>query len=64
MFVFVSFLLIVGIIDSRNKTQKRVVALNRDIPPPNEQFLVDFEQLQNQFPVSLKLCCAPSCLFL
>ena len=47
MFVFVSFLLIVGIIDSRNKTQKRVVALNRDIPPPNEQFLLDFEQLQN-----------------
>ncbi|KAL1327824.1 hypothetical protein HN51_037817 [Arachis hypogaea] len=32
-----------------NKTQKRVLAL-RDIPPPNEQFLVDFEQLQNQFP--------------
>ncbi|MED6157275.1 hypothetical protein PIB30_021925, partial [Stylosanthes scabra] len=32
-----------------NKTQKRVLAL-RDIPPPNEQFLVDFEQLQSQFP--------------
>ncbi|KAJ0675591.1 putative mediator complex, subunit Med23 [Helianthus annuus] len=33
-----------------NKTQKRVTALNRDLPPRNEQFLVDFEQLQNQFP--------------
>ncbi|XP_071694154.1 mediator of RNA polymerase II transcription subunit 23 [Rutidosis leptorrhynchoides] len=33
-----------------NKTQKRVTAFNRDLPPPNEQFLVDFEQLQNQFP--------------
>lgn len=33
-----------------NKTQKRVTALNRDLPPRNEQFLLDFEQLQNQFP--------------
>uniref|UniRef100_A0A2P2KA47 Mediator of RNA polymerase II transcription subunit 23 isoform X1 n=1 Tax=Rhizophora mucronata TaxID=61149 RepID=A0A2P2KA47_RHIMU len=33
-----------------NKTQKRVVALNRELPPPNEQFLLDFEQLQGQFP--------------
>ncbi|XP_024994314.1 mediator of RNA polymerase II transcription subunit 23 isoform X2 [Cynara cardunculus var. scolymus] len=33
-----------------NKTQKRVTALNRDLPPRNEQFLVDFEQLLNQFP--------------
>ncbi|KAI4357583.1 hypothetical protein L6164_001522 [Bauhinia variegata] len=32
-----------------NKTQKRVHALNRGLPPPNEQFLQDFEQLQNQF---------------
>ncbi|PIA26633.1 hypothetical protein AQUCO_09100060v1 [Aquilegia coerulea] len=34
----------------RNKLQKRVTALNRDLPPPNEQFLFDFEQLQSQFP--------------
>ncbi|KVH97672.1 mediator of RNA polymerase II transcription subunit 23-like isoform X1 [Cynara cardunculus var. scolymus] len=33
-----------------NKTQKRVTALNRDIPPCNGQFLSDFQQLQNQFP--------------
>ncbi|XP_062171372.1 mediator of RNA polymerase II transcription subunit 23 [Alnus glutinosa] len=32
-----------------NKTQKRVVALNRELPPRNEQFLLDFEQLQSQF---------------
>ncbi|VVA14573.1 PREDICTED: mediator [Prunus dulcis] len=33
-----------------NKSQKRVVALNRELPPRNEQFLLDFEQLQSQFP--------------
>ncbi|XP_019179352.1 PREDICTED: mediator of RNA polymerase II transcription subunit 23 [Ipomoea nil] len=32
-----------------NKTQKRVTALNRELPPQNEQFLIDFEQLQSQF---------------
>ncbi|PPD83969.1 hypothetical protein GOBAR_DD19103 [Gossypium barbadense] len=32
-----------------NKTQKRVLALNRELPPRNEQFLLDFEQLQTQF---------------
>lgn len=32
-----------------NKTQKRVSALNRDLPPRNEQFLLDFEQLLSQF---------------
>lgn len=37
----------------RNKTQKRVTAINRELPPPNEQFLFDFEQIQTQFPVSL-----------
>lgn len=41
-------------INFRNRTQKRVTALNRDLPPRNEQFLVDFEQLQNQFPVSFE----------
>jgi len=45
----------VGMITFRNKTQKRVHALNRELPPPNEQFILDFEQLQSQFPVSLKL---------
>ncbi|KAL6969984.1 Mediator of RNA polymerase II transcription subunit 23 [Sarracenia purpurea var. burkii] len=34
----------------RNKTQKRVTAVNRELPPRNEQFLIDFEQLQSQFP--------------
>lgn len=40
-------------INYRNKTQKRVIALNRDIhiPPCDGQFLLDFEQLQSQFPV-------------
>ncbi|KAG8366749.1 hypothetical protein BUALT_Bualt17G0111700 [Buddleja alternifolia] len=33
-----------------NKTQKRVTAINRELPPPNEQFLFDFEQIQGQFP--------------
>ncbi|XP_042033828.1 mediator of RNA polymerase II transcription subunit 23-like isoform X2 [Salvia splendens] len=33
-----------------NKTQKRVTAINRELPPPNEQFLLDFEQIQSQFP--------------
>lgn len=33
-----------------NKTQKRITALNRELPPRNEQFLLDFEQLMNQFP--------------
>lgn len=32
-----------------NKTQKRVTALNRELPPRNEQFLSDFGQLQSQF---------------
>lgn len=32
-----------------NKTQKRILALNRELPPRNEQFLLDFEQLQSQF---------------
>lgn len=32
-----------------NKAQKRVVAFNRDLPPQNDQFIVDFQQLQNQF---------------
>lgn len=36
----------------RNKTQKRVIALNRELPPRNEQFLIDFEQIQSQFSVS------------
>lgn len=38
-----------------NKTQKRVTALNRELPPQNEQFLIDFEQLQSQFTVSFEI---------
>lgn len=41
----------------RNKTQKRITALNRELPPRNEQFLLDFEQLQSQFPVSVAFEC-------
>ncbi|KAK6134297.1 hypothetical protein DH2020_031920 [Rehmannia glutinosa] len=33
-----------------NKTQKRVIAINRELPPPNEQFVFDFEQIQSQLP--------------
>ncbi|KAD7116542.1 hypothetical protein E3N88_03810 [Mikania micrantha] len=33
-----------------NKSQKRVTALNIDLPPYDAQFLPDFECLQNQFP--------------
>jgi len=50
-----SYIFRVGMINFRNKTQKRVHALNRELPPPNEQFILDFEQLQSQFPVSLTL---------
>ncbi|KAJ0237378.1 Mediator of RNA polymerase II transcription subunit 23 [Hirschfeldia incana] len=35
--------------DPPNKSQKRVHAPSRDLPPGNEQFIVDFEQLQIQF---------------
>ncbi|XP_019091037.1 PREDICTED: mediator of RNA polymerase II transcription subunit 23-like [Camelina sativa] len=35
--------------DPPNKSQKRVHAPNRDLPPRNEQFILDFEQLQTQF---------------
>jgi mediator of RNA polymerase II transcription subunit 23 len=35
--------------DPPNKSQKRVHAPNRDLPPRNEQFLLDFELLQSQF---------------
>ncbi|KAM7275982.1 hypothetical protein ACFE04_017848 [Oxalis oulophora] len=36
--------------DSRNKAQKRVDAVNRKLdPPPNEQFLLDFKEIQSQF---------------
>lgn len=34
---------------------KRVTAPNRELPPRNEQFLSDFEQLQGQFAVSINL---------
>ncbi|XP_010681926.2 mediator of RNA polymerase II transcription subunit 23 isoform X1 [Beta vulgaris subsp. vulgaris] len=33
-----------------NKAQKRVTAFNRDLPPPNEQFVSDFEHVLRQFP--------------
>ncbi|XXG80040.1 hypothetical protein AAC387_Pa09g0992 [Persea americana] len=35
--------------ETANKTQKRVTAFI-ELPPPNEQFLFDFQQLQAQFP--------------
>lgn len=35
--------------DNPNKMQKRVTALNQQLPPPDEQFLSDFAQLQGQF---------------
>ncbi|XP_020531801.1 mediator of RNA polymerase II transcription subunit 23 isoform X2 [Amborella trichopoda] len=36
--------------ETPTKLQKRISALNRELPPRNEQFLFDFEQLQAQFP--------------
>ncbi|AQK74581.1 Mediator of RNA polymerase II transcription subunit 23 [Zea mays] len=36
--------------ESSNKLQKRVTALNRDLPPRDEQFISDYEQLRMQFP--------------
>ncbi|MQL99788.1 hypothetical protein Taro_032512 [Colocasia esculenta] len=35
--------------ETSNKMQRRVHALNRELPPPNEQFILDFEQLRTQF---------------
>ncbi|XP_072995887.1 mediator of RNA polymerase II transcription subunit 23 isoform X2 [Typha latifolia] len=35
--------------ESSNKMQKRVTALSRELPPRDEQFIMDFEQLQGQF---------------
>ncbi|XP_048614924.1 mediator of RNA polymerase II transcription subunit 23 isoform X1 [Brassica napus] len=35
--------------DPPNKSQKRVHAPVRDLPPRNDQFIVDFEKLQTQF---------------
>ncbi|CAA7401414.1 unnamed protein product [Spirodela intermedia] len=35
--------------ETANKMQKRVIALNKELPPPNEQFIVDFEQVRGQF---------------
>ncbi|KAK9105927.1 hypothetical protein Scep_022771 [Stephania cephalantha] len=36
--------------ETPNKLQKRITALGFGLPPPNEQFILDFEQLVNQFP--------------
>ncbi|XP_049935782.1 mediator of RNA polymerase II transcription subunit 23 isoform X2 [Nymphaea colorata] len=36
--------------ETPNKMQKRITAIHRELPPSNEQFLLDFEQLQAQFP--------------
>ncbi|XP_051192824.1 mediator of RNA polymerase II transcription subunit 23 [Lolium perenne] len=36
--------------ETSNKLQKRVSALNRDLPPRDEQFISDFEQLRTRFP--------------
>ncbi|XP_038985273.1 mediator of RNA polymerase II transcription subunit 23 [Phoenix dactylifera] len=36
--------------ETSNKMQKRVTAPNRDLPPRDEKFILDFEQLQGQFP--------------
>ncbi|XP_058079860.1 mediator of RNA polymerase II transcription subunit 23 isoform X2 [Magnolia sinica] len=41
--------------ESPNKTQKRVTAL-RELPPRNEQFLLDFEQILGQLPDQEQLC--------
>ncbi|KAG0455529.1 hypothetical protein HPP92_024821 [Vanilla planifolia] len=35
--------------ESSNKLQKRITAPNIEVHPPNEMFLLDFEQLQGQF---------------
>ncbi|XWS22864.1 hypothetical protein CRYUN_Cryun29cG0072700 [Craigia yunnanensis] len=45
------------------KTQKRVLALNRDLHTRNEQFLLDFEQLQTQFGVSFSHFLSIKCHF-
>lgn len=47
-------LILISVTRFRNKAQKRVLAINRELPPRNEQFLLDFEQIQNQFAVSCR----------
>lgn len=51
-FIFNMFIISGKTLIFRNKKQKRVTALNRELPPRNEQFLLDFGQLQSQFAVS------------
>ncbi|KAL6515697.1 hypothetical protein OROMI_034063 [Orobanche minor] len=34
--------------------EKWVTAINRELPPTNEQFIYDFEQIQRQFPEQLR----------
>ncbi|RRT48012.1 hypothetical protein B296_00048809 [Ensete ventricosum] len=36
--------------EASNKLQKRVTAPHGELPPRDEQFILDFEQLQGQFP--------------
>lgn len=47
-----------------NKTQKRVTAINSELPPRNEQFLLDFEQLQSQFSDQEQLRAATESVFI
>lgn len=53
-FIFNMFIISGKNLIFRNKKQKRVTALNRELPPRNEQFLLDFGQLQSQFAVSFE----------
>lgn len=43
----------------RNKLQKRVTAPHGELPPRDEQFILDFEQLQGQFPVCIRIFLLP-----
>ena len=39
---------------NRNKLKKRVLAFSKELPPPNEQFVLDFEKIRGQFLVSMR----------
>ncbi|EPS67818.1 hypothetical protein M569_06952, partial [Genlisea aurea] len=36
--------------ETPNRAKKRVTAANKEFPPPNDQFIFDFEQIWRQFP--------------
>lgn len=51
----VSNLFICVYVCDRTKLQKRIIAPHGELPPRDEQFILDFEQLQGQFSVCIRI---------